>query len=71
MSRVTSFVAVAVSARIGTRRSAGLQAGQVAIRGTEVVTPLADAMRFVHRDERQAHLRRTLPTEASRPSGAA
>ena len=33
----------------------GLEPGQVAIGGTEIVAPLADAMGFVHRKQTRTH----------------
>ena len=63
MSRVTSGVAVAVSASTGAPKRA-LQAREVPVRGAEVVAPVADAVRLVHRDERRA----ACPRARSRPT---
>ena len=53
MSSVTSRVAVAVSASTGTPPCLSLQPGEVAVGGTEVVAPLADAVGLVDGDQPQ------------------
>ena len=69
MSRVTSGVAVAVSASTGTPAEPAFQPGQVAVGGPEVVAPLADAMGFVHGDEAGADPRQGVAHPPLEPLG--
>jgi len=55
MSWTTAGVAVAVSARTRSNAQLACRLGQLEVVRSKVVAPLRDAMRFIHREEGDAH----------------